>query len=207
MTTWWKRLRDELDRRGWSVVEFERRTGIDKSKLYKYVTGEVSQPRGDAFELMSLALEVNETWLRTGRGMRSAHLPLFGKVGAGECWTQIECKEKTVSFELEHDEYIALQVSGSSMAPVFRNGDIVLCSLAWGRQLMKKAPNPWPRMECAVKLTAKEGVLKYVVPGSKAGVYTLRSYNPDYPDLIDVEVEWIAPVVWIKRTLRRHDQE
>lgn len=203
MTAWWKRLRDELDRRNWSVVEFERRTGIDKSKLYKYVTGEVSQPRGDSFALMSEALEVNETWLRTGRGIRTTCLPILGAVRAGEEWSRRTDQDRTVAFELEHDDYLALEVEGTSMAPAFRNGDIVICSLAWGRTLMEMGTEFWPRVECAVQLWDGRGLLKYVVGGSRSGLFTLRSYNPDFDDLVDVEVDWIAPVVWIKRGLSR----
>lgn len=196
MDRWWKRVRDELNRKGWSVVEFERRTGIDRGRLYKYVTGEVDQPRGDAFARMSQAMGVNEWWLRTGQGARSNQLPLTGTVGPGEMWqpyTGSEPDRTHVDFDLGGEDHFAFTILGSSMAPAYRNGDIVLC--------VKCNPDfsGGKRVDCAVRTRDGIGYLKSVTQGKRAGLYTLRSYNSDFPDLDDVQLEWLAPVVWIRR--------
>ncbi len=205
MYPWWKRIRDELDRKGWSVVEFERRTGIDRGRLYKYVTGEVDQPRGDAFSRMSEALGVNEWWLRTGQGARSNRLPVVGIVSSGEIWKPIDREDqdiKFIDFDLGDVDHIAIEVSGSSMAPAYRRGDVVICSRRLLTQVDANAPFPFARWtDCAVRTLDGTGYLKYVVPGRQTGRFTLRSYNPDHPDLEDVQLHWLAPVVWIKRSL------
>ena len=202
MHSWWKRVRDELDRIGWSVVEFERRTGIDKGRLYKYVTGEVAQPRGDAFARMSQALGVNEWWLRTGHGIRSCRLPIIGRVSAGEEWIDVNqgnTDKHCIDFDLGGDEQFAIEVLGTSMAPVYRHGDVVVCSQQRVADVRATDQAVFCRRDCAVKTASGSGYLKYVVPGRQDGVFTLRSYNPDYPDIENVALLWIAPVVWIRR--------
>ena len=203
MQSWWKRVRDELDRKGWSVVEFERRTGIDKGRLYKYVTGEVVQPRGDAFARMSQALGVNEWWLRTGEGARSSRLPLIGVLSAGEAWEAIPeggQEARYVDFELNGDVF-AIEVRGSSMSPAYRDGDVVICARRLKVDQRPFDPTSIRRRDCAVKTTAGHYYLKYVLPGRGDNTFTLRSYNPDNPDIENVSLEWIAPVAWVRRQL------
>lgn len=202
MHSWWKRVRDELDRKGWSVVEFERRTGIDKGRLYKYVTGEVVQPRGDAFARMSLALGVNEWWLRTGEGARSSRLPVIGRLSAGEQWVALgegPQENKYVDFDLGSDDFFAIEVVGASMSPAYRNGDMVICARKHTVDPRSTDPAIFRRRDCAVKTVEGAGYLKYVLPGARDGVFTLRSYNPDFSDIENVPLLWIAPVVWIRR--------
>lgn len=201
MDRWWKRIRDGLDRKGWSVVEFERRTGIDRGRLYKYVTGEVDQPRGDAFARMSAALGVNEWWLRTGQGARSNHLPILGVIETGEAWTAEtdDAERRYVDFDLEAEDYVALEVAGTSMAPAYRSGDLVICARKPAAAVGSAASNG-RRLDCAVQVSGGPGYLKIVIAGKKPGLFTLRSYNPDCPDIVDVPLEWLAPVVWIKRS-------
>ncbi|MEI7608308.1 MAG: S24 family peptidase [Rhodospirillaceae bacterium] len=204
MYAWWKRVRDELDRKGWSVVELERRTGIDKGRLYKYVTGEVSQPRGDAFARMAQAFSVNEWWLRTGDGARSSRLQVIGRLSAGEEWTTLQetvADAKYIDFDLGREDFFAIEVQGASMSPAYRDGDIVICSRRQISDLRNVDPAQFRRRDCAVKTADGRGFLKNVIPGRSEGVFTLRSYNPDYPDIENAALQWIAPVVWIRRSI------
>ncbi len=200
MHAWGKRVRDELDRKGWSVVEFERRTGIDKGRLYKYVTGEVVQPRGDAFARMSQALGVTEWWLRTGEGARSSQLPVIGRLSHGDEWhpfAPTAAENGFVDFDLGRVDYFAIEVTGAAMAPAYRDGDVVICSrvdLGEAREA-----NRYRRRDCVVKTTEGKGYLRWVLPGRSDGSFTLRSYNSDHPDIENVSLAWVAPVVWIRR--------
>lgn len=198
MNTWWKRVRDELDRKGWTVLELERRTGIDKGRLHKYVTGEVAQPRGDAFARMSNALGVNEWWLRTGEGVHSSRLPIIGCLSAGEQWipfAENEAGTRFIDFDIGPGVYFAIEVSGTSMSPVYRDGDTIICL----RDVRMPDPALLRRRDCAVKTKDGDGYFKCVIPGRSEGFFTLRSYNPDYPDIENVALEWVAPVAWIRR--------
>ena len=203
MHSWWKRVRDELDRKGWSVVEFEKRTEIDKGRLYKYVTGEVVQPRGDAFARMSKAFGVNEWWLRTGEGARSSRLQVIGRLSSGEEWCALPesvSESKFIDFDLGREDFLAIEVHGASMSPAYRDGDVVICSRRQIAGVRNSDPALFRRRDCAVKTVDGAGYLKYVIPGRSDGLFTLRSYNPDYPDIEDIHLQWIAPVVWIRRS-------
>jgi transcriptional regulator with XRE-family HTH domain len=205
MSSWWKRIRDELDRKGWSVVEFERRTGIDRGRLYKYVTGEVAQPRGDAFGRMAEALGVNEWWLRTGEGARSCRLPVIGRLSAGEEWLPLKEEDgegRHIDFDLDKEDYFAIEVRGSSMAPAYRDGDIVICARHKEAECRTLDPALYRRRDCAVRTADGAGYLKFLIPGRQDGLFTLRSYNPDYPDIENVSLSLIAPVIWIRRGQR-----
>ena len=56
-------------------------------------------------------------------------IQITGYVGAGEKFTPIaDGALDTITFDLEADEIIAVQVRGDSMSPAYRNGDILICS-------------------------------------------------------------------------------
>lgn len=201
---WWKRVRDEIDRRGWSIVEFERRTGIDRGRLYKYVTGEVSQPRGDSFTRMAEALNVNEWWLRTGEGARSRTLPLLGHVN-GQAMVALADRgadgrrgDQFFDFDLGPGEHFALEVRIKEGGQPYREGDLIICrKLTQGESIAVSSASR-PR-DCAVALTESDVVLRYVLPGRREGAVNLRAFSPEVPDREDVVPLWIAPVVWIRR--------
>ena len=68
MYSWARRLNEEFAKTGWGKVELARRSGIDKSRVYKYLAGNVERPRGNAQAVLADALEVNLLWLKEGVG-------------------------------------------------------------------------------------------------------------------------------------------
>ncbi|MDA1089460.1 MAG: helix-turn-helix transcriptional regulator [Proteobacteria bacterium] len=82
----------------------------------------------------------------------------------------------------------ALEITGDSMEPVFRDGDTVIVSpqanIRRGDRVVAKTKSG----EVMVKLLQRQSLHKY----------ELKSLNPDHEDRsLDVEdVEWIARVVW-----------
>ena len=72
MTTWAKRLNDTLKKSGWSKAELARRSGVGYDSLNKYLSGKVSQPRGDSLPRLAQTLGVNVLWLREGVGPKAS---------------------------------------------------------------------------------------------------------------------------------------
>ena len=68
METWAKRLNDSLKQSGWSNAELARRSGLGYDSLNKYLSGKVSQPRGDSLPRLAETLGINALWLRDGAG-------------------------------------------------------------------------------------------------------------------------------------------
>lgn len=82
----------------------------------------------------------------------------------------------------------ALEISGDSMEPVYRDGDIVIVS-----------PHANIRRGDRVVLKTREGeVMAKLLRRSTAHKYELKSLNPDHEDrTLPVEnVEWIARITW-----------
>ncbi len=82
----------------------------------------------------------------------------------------------------------ALEVSGDSMEPVYRDGDVIIVS-----------PAAKPRRGDRVVLKTREGeVMAKVLRRQTVYKYELSSLNAQHPDrwLAAEDVDWIARIVW-----------
>ena len=115
---------------------------------------------------------------RAGRG------GIFDDAGfpAGAGWDE-------VSFpEIADENAYALEITGDSMAPVYRDGDIVIV-----------APNAGVRRGDRVVVKTLDGeVMAKVLNRRTANRIELGSINPEHEDrkLDASEVDWIARIVW-----------
>ena len=130
------------------------------------------------------------------RPVPSASVPLLGfaEAGAGgyfddsgfpvgQGWDEIALPQPT-----GEEPVYALEVSGQSMMPLYRDGDIVIVS-----------PGASVRRGDRVVVRTKAGeVMAKVLQRRTTKTVELASINPDYPDLqfsVD-EIEWIARILW-----------
>ncbi|MEX6505825.1 helix-turn-helix transcriptional regulator [Jiella sp. M17.18] len=100
----------------------------------------------------------------------------------GQGWDEI-------ALPANSDEPIyALEVSGQSMMPLYRDGDIVIV-----------APGAAVRRGDRVVVRTREGeVMAKILQRRTARTIELASVNPDFPDrqfALD-EIEWIARILW-----------
>jgi phage repressor protein C with HTH and peptisase S24 domain len=101
-------------------------------------------------------------------------------VGGG--WDQIRFPR------VDDENAYALEVTGDSMAPLYRDGDILIVS-----------PNAAPRKGDRVVLRTIDGeVMAKVLVRRTAKTIELASLNPAHPNLVfPVErIEWIARIIW-----------
>ena len=102
---------------------------------------------------------------------------------AGQGWDEIDLPQRSGK-----EPVYALEVSGQSMMPLYRDGDIVIVS-----------PNAAVRRGDRVVVRTKAGeVMAKVLQRRTARTVELASVNPDYPDRqfsVD-EIEWIARILW-----------
>lgn len=198
MAEWWDRANDIIDARRWSRADVARRISVPEDRLYKWLQGEVAQPRGDAISKLAVVLGVHEYWLRTGKGPRVSSAQLVGYISAGEEFYPIDDFAPGAGFEdvtlsLDVADPIAIRVRGSSMSPVYRNGDDLFCSRERGVSIESVVGR-----DCVVLTKDGAGYVKQLRPGN-AGRFTLRSYNPAYEDIENVDIEWAAPIMVIRR--------
>lgn len=92
-------------------------------------------------------------------------------------------------------DQIGLNVVGDDWFPAYRHGDSVVAKKIQGVKIAQ-----FLGRDCIVKIVGEDQwVLRILKSGTKPGRFTLRSLNPQEDDIEDVELEWAAPIVWIKR--------
>ena len=198
---------DALARRyGLSPSALAKRAGLDSTTFNKSkrVTGE-GRPRWPTTESIAKVLSATGasfddfTALVTAepRGRRSAAqpIPLIGLTQAGGGgffddggfpvgggWEQIRFPR------VDDENAYALEVAGDSMAPLYRDGDVLIVS-----------PNSAPRKGDRVVLRTIEGeVMAKVLVRRTAKTVELASLNPAHPNLVFPleRIDWIARIVW-----------
>jgi phage repressor protein C with HTH and peptisase S24 domain len=92
---------------------------------------------------------------------------------------------------VQDENAYALEITGNSMEPVYRNGDIIIVS-----------PNSQPRRGDRVVVRTRSGeVLAKVLERQTAKTVELSSFNPEHPtiSLPIEETVWIARIVWVSQ--------
>ncbi|TDH62456.1 helix-turn-helix transcriptional regulator [Dankookia rubra] len=159
-----------------SVAKVLSATGAGFSDFASLVTGVAALPRG-------------------GRGLSGRRIPLIGLAQAGGegyfddggypvggGWDEISVPE------IGDPNAYALEISGESMEPVFRDGDVVIVSPG----------APVRRGDRVVVRTQKGEVMAKELKRQSAKRVDLRSLNPAHPDYsFEIpEITWMHRVVW-----------
>lgn len=197
MEHWSKRLWVALSGKGWSQRELARRSGIDEQKIYKYLQGKVHQPRGDTLLRLADVLGVSESWLRSDLGPARERIPVIGRISSGENFLPYEDNPETapaqeIEFIMDQTDPIAIEVRGESMLPVYRPGDLLLCSRKRGEDIHNCI-----NKDCVVKTDQGEGYIKKLMATSDFGYFNLISYN--LAPIENVRLLWAAQIIWVKR--------
>jgi transcriptional regulator with XRE-family HTH domain len=194
---WRKRLQEIIDGTpGLSMKAVSVRAGLNPSAVHDIIK-RGNAPSIESFLAICRALGVSPSQLLEGESRASVTIPIVGFVSAGEGWTSLDGAtgpEDAIEFELGAHDTIGLEVRGNSMAPVYRNGDFLICF----RQFGPNADNCIGR-DCVVRTADGRNFVKILKRGSRPGRFNLKSYNPVADDIEDVALAWAAPVAWIKR--------
>jgi len=133
----------------------------------------------------------------SGRERRSSAVPLIGfaQAGAdgffddagfplGQGWDEVE-------FPGAKEGVYALEISGDSMAPLYRDGDRILVDPSVGVDDLRRGDR------LVLKTTGGEVMAKELARVT-ARTVEVRSLNPAYPDrtLDRKEVAWTARIIW-----------
>lgn len=168
-----------------TLDDVARIVGVAKSTIQRYEAGYITSPKLPVLVAISNAVGVNENWIKglsddkeinvVGiKGDNRIPVPVLGEVSAGLG----KYAEDNVTGYIYEDksqmtsdsEYVYLRVSGDSMYPEFKDGDLVFV----------KCEASVNSGEYAVVMVEDEmGVVKRVVYG--ADYVELQSVNPMYP--------------------------
>ena len=137
------RLKESVEKSGYSYVELEKRTGIAKSSIQRYVSGTTKKIPIDAVQAISKAVGVSAEyvlgWEDSNRYISPTItddvvlFPVMGEIAAGYDEIAVEnwngaVVEVPASYLKGRDnkDFFVLEVRGSSMYPLYREKDIVL---------------------------------------------------------------------------------
>ncbi len=188
---------------GMSPSGLARRAGLDATTFNKSKrAAESGRPRWPSTESIAKILEATGTPLEQFLGLvssagpaRKHTVPLIGlaqagkggffddggfPVGAG--WDEVEAPE------LSGTHSYALEISGDSMAPVYREGDVIIVN-----------PEQQARRGDRVVVKTTDGeVLAKEIKRQTARTLELKSLNADHEDraLAMENVAWIARILW-----------
>ena len=192
---------------GYSASGLAKRAGLDPTSFNRSKrTSPDGKPRWPSTESIAKILAVTEAQMSdfialiatesSQPSSRSIAVIGFAQAGdngyfdeqgypEGDSWDDVTLPHFHAS---KNTKQYALQVSGDSMLPLYRNGDIlVVC------------PNETVRKgdRVIVKTTGGEVMAKELMQRSSKKV-TLRSLNIDYDDrtLEPSEIPWIARIIW-----------
>jgi len=202
----WTALDRLAERAGLSPSGLARRSGLDPTTFNKSkrVTGD-GRERWPSTESISKALAAAgvdlETFVRLidGTAARAAQsVPLLGLAQAGsggyfddggfpvgKGWDEVGLPS------VNDDHAYALEISGDSMKPAYRDGDVVVVSPG----------TPIRRGDRVVVKTRDGEVMVKELKRRTAKTLELQSLNPIHADrtLNAADVEWIARIVWVSQ--------
>lgn len=141
----------------------------------------------------SRAFKVSLEWLATGRGpMKAARrgVEVIGYVGAGAAVFPLESgaiEEIEPPFDVP-DGAFSMRVRGDSMYPAYRDGGYVVA---------RPVADPADALYARVIVTLPDGsrYVKEMLPGSAPGLFTLISFAPNFPPMMDVTPIAVARVL------------
>jgi phage repressor protein C with HTH and peptisase S24 domain len=199
----WSALDRLAERAGLSASALAKRSGLDPTTFNrsKRITVD-GRPRWPSTESVSKALAatgtsfdvfVNLITNKNGAATQAVPLIGFAEAGAGGFFDDggfpVGKGWDEIAFPAVSDEHAyALEISGDSMMPAYRDGDVIIVSPA----------APIRRGDRVVVKTKKGEVMVKELKRRTSKSIELQSINAEHPDrtLAVSDVVWIARIVW-----------
>lgn len=203
----WTAIDRLAERHGFSASGLARRAGLDATSFNRSKRiGPDGRKRWPSTESVSKVLAATgaslDEFLRlieARDGPPRTMIPLIGmtQAGAGRLFTDEGMPTGGPGWEeiefpdLADDRVFALEVQGDSMAPLYRDGDVLIVSPTAG---VRKGDR------VVVRLVAGE-VLAKELKRKTARTIELASLNPEHEDrVVNVsDIAWIGRVMWVRQ--------
>lgn len=203
----WAAIDRLAERQGLSPSGLARRAGLDPTTFNKSkrLAGD-GRPRWPSTESIAKVLEatgadLTEFFGRAAAAIGGDALPVpravpllgFAQAGAGGFFDDggfpVGTGWDEISFPERRDEPVyALEISGDSMLPLYRHGDVLIVSRASSVR----------RGDRVVVKTTDGEVMAKILHRRTARQIELTSLNPDHPDRTVplADIEWMARILW-----------
>lgn len=175
------RIRKQRIWLGISLQELSRRTGLNKSTLQRYETGQIDKLPLERAQLIAKGLETSVEYILglDGGNIELADadmiysVPVFDSVSAGfGCYADsraVEYRPTFISNPSDAENYLWINVKGDSMFPKIEDGDRILV----------RRQDSVENGSVAVVMIDDEAVVKKIKYGKNW--VELHSFNPYYP--------------------------
>ncbi|HSI41735.1 MAG TPA: helix-turn-helix transcriptional regulator [Xanthobacteraceae bacterium] len=198
----WKAVDRLAERHGLSASGLARRAGLDPTTFNRSkrrtADGRMRWPSTESVAKMLAATgaSIDDFMQLLDGGRPTGHsIPLIGlaKAGAGGFFDDAGMPvggawEEILFPNVADERTYALEITGDSMMPLYRDGDVVVVSPA----------APVRRGDRVIVRTREGEVMAKELKRRTAKTVELRSLNPDHPDRVFAEsdVVWIARILW-----------
>lgn len=183
------------EQHGWTQADLAEVSGLSRSYIAGIESKNVDKsPSMEAFLKLAKAFNV-----RIGELFDDAKpIVILGKVGSGARVTLFDERAKSggpyhvaCPFGLSGDgSTVGIEVEGDSMAPVYKDGDVLFYSYDMSGVSTDAAGNI-----CVCGDVAGNSWVKYIKSGSEPGKFHLISLNPIADNAFDIQLKWATPVV------------
>ncbi len=187
------RLESVMKERGHNMKSLSLSAGLSETYV-RSILRRGAKPSVANLELIAKELGVTSAYLLGSDAPITPSIPVIGFASAGEGWTPFDELDEQLELDFTSKTLISIEIRGDSMAPVYRNGDYLICDRIDGAGIHNIVGR-----DCIVYTADNDAYIKILNKGSTPTTYNLRSYNPTYPDIEDVKIKWAAPIVWVKR--------
>ena len=213
MSDFVNRLKAAMDRAGLKPVDLHNRTGISKSTISEYLSGNYEPKQKNIYklatalgilpsELMGIEPPPPSLPITKLSSEYCYRIPLLGRVAAGE---PIYADERIEGYEFIEErykddgfDYFALRIQGRSMEPTIMDGDTVIVrqqSTVDNGQIAIVLIDG----EDATAKEVKEGPEGITLIGHNTSVYTPHHYTPR--EVMELPVQVIGKVIEIRRRI------
>jgi transcriptional regulator with XRE-family HTH domain len=179
------RLRGLRLAKGLSQVDLARLIGRHQTVIGPYERDEYEPPR-EIVERLAGLLETTPEYLYFGRSPRRSAIPMAGRLGALGLLDATLDETDTV-LTLKDEQLRAYQVADDSMAPAYRQGQIVLVAA------LEATPVDHLGRDALIELADGRSLLRRLLPSASAALFDLGAYNA--PTLMAVAVQQVKPVL------------
>lgn len=175
-----------MDKKGWKPTTLSLAVGTNRT-LVKDMLESGKDVRVGTLTKLAGVLDVPLSDL-----LAAPRVPVVGFIGAGGevIFEEVEQDDPVARPPGISGTLVALVVSGTSMLPKYKDGDIIYIQ----REHDGLLPD-YIGEDCAVRLTSGETFIKQLIRGSREDRFTLLSLNA--APIEDVEIEWATPVLFI----------
>lgn len=197
-SNWRQRLSRLIIERGFSRKSLSRAAGLGETYL-RDVIDIGRDPGVEKLTIICDLLGVPIEYVLHGDGAVAQRVPIIGAVaGAVESWIPIDDERSEIELTVGGGGApIALEVRGDSMRPAYRPGDIIIASRATSGSFQRLLG-----LDCVVLTKSGERYVKFLIKGGMRHRFNLRSYATGFDDIENVELEWAAPIMWVRRYQR-----